>query len=263
MDYLDLLNQSCPEFVVEHVLAADPTRERQKMWPKTDANDPDFDPFGRKHGPECHFAVIGYFAKDVGPGSSESWDRGYTGELTQYLKQAPQEIRDDAVLALQRLARSKKPLTIDYFLILRINDLDLRQDLKERYPVLPEPTAVAASRTDRDYLLYLAHLQEPGAFERIAEAMETIKGPQLVLDFLNELFQWKTPGREQIFQRYQDDGRQTSDVNGNPGLAVADWARLFLGLPFYTGPRVHMREDGTPIDFATTPAGRRANVTDL
>ena len=60
IDYIDLLNKSCPEEVVEYVLAADPATIPAMLWPNND-------PFGSDYDNACHSAVIGYYSRGIGP----------------------------------------------------------------------------------------------------------------------------------------------------------------------------------------------------
>lgn len=260
MDYLELLNRNCPENVVEYVLAADPSADPAMLWP-------DGDYFGSGYGNACHSAVIGYYSKGIGPVSSRDWDTAYVqdfmdvilnGDILKKDQRAPDEVRHAFVQALERLAAPGKRLPGGYYSALRYFDLDYRQQLLARYPLPPSPQQVRDEHEHQAYALYLALHREPGSLERLDEALALAKGPSKALDLLNMIFQWKILGAERIFVKYKDDTRATSDVCGDPGLAVMDRARRFLGLPRSTAPRIHMDENGQPIPFETTPKGRAA-----
>ncbi|MFC3527834.1 hypothetical protein ACFOMH_06560 [Paracoccus mangrovi] len=260
IDYIDLLNKSCPEEVVEYVLAADPATIPAMLWPNND-------PFGSDYDNACHSAVIGYYSRGIGPNSSWDWDTAYvqdfmdvvlTGDILKKDERAPDEVRQAFARALERLAATDKPLPGGYYNALRHFNLDYRRQLLARYPVPPSPQQVLDEQSDQAYALYLARYQEPGSLERLDQAVALAKGPSAALNLLNEIFRQKIPGAERIFVKYKDDARATSDVCGNPGLAVMDRARLYIGLPRSKAPRIHMDENGQPIPFETTPKGRAA-----
>lgn len=260
MDYVEILHRDCPAEVVEYALAANPSADPAMLWPGGDY-------FGSDYGTACHSAVIGYYSKGVGPASSRDWDTAYVqdfmnvilkGDVLKQDEPAPGQVRADFAAALERLAAPGKRLPGGYYGALRHFNLDFRVSLRARYPVPPTPQQVLDERQYQAYALYLALHREPGSLERLDQALALIKGPSKTLDLLNEIFQWKIPGAERIFEKYKDDARATSDVCGDPGLAVMDWARMFLGLPRSNALRIHMDEDGQPIPFATTPKGRAA-----
>ena len=112
IDYIDLLNKSCPEEVVEYVLAADPATIPAMLWPNND-------PFGSDYDNACHSAVIGYYSRGIGPNSSWDWDTAYvqdfmdvvlTGDILKKDERAPDEVRQAFARALERLAATDKRL---------------------------------------------------------------------------------------------------------------------------------------------------------
>lgn len=260
IDYIDLLNKSCPEEVVEYVLAADPLKVPAALWPNNDS-------FGGDYDNACHSAVIGYYSRGIGPASSRDWDTAYVqdfmhvifmGDVLKKDEPAPKEVRADFAGALERLAAPGKQLPGGYYDALKYFDLDYRQQLLARYPVPPTPQQVLEEQPLQAYALYLARYQESGSLERLDQAVALARGPSAALHLLNEIYLAKIPGAERIYEKYKDDARATSDVCGDPGLAVMDWARLYLGLPRSTAPRIHMDESGQLIPFETTPKGRAA-----
>lgn len=264
MDYLELLNQSCPAEVVEYAVAADPSSELGALWPGNDYA-------GSAYGTACHSAVIGYYSAGIGPASSRDWDTAYVqdfmtvilrGDILKQDEPAPDQVKADFIAALERLAAPGKRLPGGYYGALQHFNLDFRAQLKVRYPQPPSPQQVLDEHEYKAYALYLALHRDPGSLERLDQAIALAKGPSKVLDLLNELFQWHIPGAERIFLKYKDDPRATSDVCGNPGTAVRDRARQFLGLPRSTAPRQHMDENGVPIPFERTPKGRAAERQD-
>lgn len=260
MDYVEILNRNCPQEVVEYVLAADPSADPASLWPGGDY-------FGSSYDNACHSAVIGYYSKGVGAASSQGWDTAYVqdfmhvillGDILKRDDPAPEEVRQTFAQTLERLAAPGKGLPGGYYNALKYFNLDYRQQLLARYPVPPTPQQVLDEQPLQAYALYLARYQDPGSLERLNQAVALARGPSAALHLLNEIFLAKIPGAERIYENYKDDARATSDVCGDPGLAVMDRARLYLGLPRSTKPRIHMDENGQLIPFETTPKGRAA-----
>lgn len=250
---IDHMIQYCPIEVVEYVSTANPRDPIMTLWPNGDY-------FGDKYDEDCKFAVLDYYSDGIGQYSNKNWDSAYMQLALDYIDKVPPPLAEKIHNAMRRLISSDKLLLGWFFAILHREhpDLDMRNELHERFVEMPTAEEIESESNSEkeEYLLYLALWGDQAAFKEIEKTIANMKAPGKVLSYLEVLYMLDIPGREKIFRTYINDGRSTSDVNGNIGLAVADWARVFLGMPRYTGKRIHLNAAGEVVEYKDTPAGQ-------
>ncbi len=239
MDYTELVLEQCPEVVAEYVTSVDPDGLAPTLWPNDDFQGDDY-------SLACRLAVAGYVSPTIKDGSNSYWVAGFVRLVRHIYGDAPEPIQQDLRNSLARIAASGKPIPGGFFATLRRYRIDIRDAFLARHPVLPLVQTMIDDIATRQYVMYRASFDEPDAFARTVEMFDAVKGPGLMSKLFINIHDWRIPHREKIYMRFKDDGRRTSDVNGDPGLIVATYPRIYLGLPRYTGPTVHMDEEGRP-----------------
>ena len=243
VDFLELMRTECSREVIEFQINQDKGPGYMQYWPDPEDTTGRFQPAG------CRIAVLGYQSAQITGAEDERWIDDFMREAWGFYEKSPPEVQDAFISAIRSLLTSarRRPVGLQEFLA-RVK-VDLRPELSVLYPQMPTVEQAQAEGAYEAQLFYLVYWHEPGALQRLEELIATSPGPERTMDLLREIDGWNLPGREKILQNYINDGRQVRDVNGNPGVAVADQARVILGMfgDHYNGPKQLTDEQGRPI----------------
>ena len=78
------------------------------------------------------------------------------------------------------------------------------------------------------YFLYLASLDEPGAYEALAAKLASTKSGNDLVNLLTSLAELRTPMSKEIIGRYAKDTRRDDDPDGGTGRMVAETVKWLL-----------------------------------
>lgn len=141
------------------------------------------------------------------------------------------EMLDAEQKAIIRAAFRRLPynpaISFNYFMALRLAGIDVRSDLRGRVAV---DWSFASPRRDAqtwDHYLYLASLNEPGAWEALADKIAATTSGNDVALLLESLAELPNPEVDEIIGRYVTDKRTADGVEG-PAMSIAKNAELLL-----------------------------------
>ncbi len=156
---------------------------------------------------------------------------GAAATLSRFL---PSDARADIKAAYLRFGYHES-IHAPYFLGLRANHIDIRPQLRGK---VVEDWRFEQPRRDAEtwhYYLYLASLDEPGAYRRLAEKIATTASGNDVTNLLTSLAELGSEPAREILLRYASDPRRADGPDG-PAMPVSATVALLLTRHFAARP---------------------------
>ncbi len=240
MDYVDLLKDQCPPAIVQYVLNSDLSLGRTRPWPEVGFGKPDVTA-------GCRIAALLYrssvLPRDVGYRIADY----VIADTLIYYDQISAADRPTLLGALRKLAQEEE-LPFGFYSMITRNRIDVRDVLQRRFLTLPAPENATPKENSEAfaYLQYLVAMGNETVLPRMIEALKIEPAPGWVMMHLDRMEQLRLPQSDQILREFIDDRRQALSVFGDPGVVIANFARLRLNLPPLEGPFIPLDNLGNP-----------------
>lgn len=223
MDFDALLQNACPAEYVALARAEDLSRFPQNnvlgtVWAQSGT-----------WRPACINALIVWFAPRVNASTHDQQLRDWLGYLAGYEGRLPDDLHPVVRDALLRIGYDRR-LAKPYFDALIVHRINIREELSAR--VLPDwtfgrPVSQDGSDHTWHYFRYLAVMQEPGAYQALADKVAATRNANAVMMFLDSLAKLRSPQARAILEVYRDDPRQILTASG-VAEPLADSVRVML-----------------------------------
>lgn len=149
-----------------------------------------------------------------------------------YLKQGAKE----AVRAAYLRFPYDSSISMGYFNGLRYNNIDIREHLQGKIPLnwsFVHPRDADAETWD--YYLYLASLEQPGAYDALAAKIAQTEDGNDVTNLIQSLADLKTEQTKNILLKYKQDERHAEGPHG-PAMKIGETVSIILDTFFRQVP---------------------------
>lgn len=214
---MELNNINCPPAVIEYV---------QTVNLSSSKNSSLFSWIATNSPLECQIDSLTTVAKRLNHLSHPQVINDFCSSVATYarlLKPQTKEIIKEAYLRFPY----QKSIALNYFNGLRYNQIDIRPYLKKK---IIEDWSFKQPRLNAEtwhYYLYLASLEEPGAYKALERKLDTTTNGNDATNLIKSLADLKTERTKNILLRYKQDTRH-SDGPVGPGPTIAETVSTLL-----------------------------------
>lgn len=240
MDYIDLLKDQCPPAIVQYVTSSDMVEAYKEPWPNRDFA-------GQNISESCHIAALLYRSSILPANTSDTIADYIVRDAIQYFAKIPTENRPVLASAVQQLAAGER-LPQSFFSFVTQHRIDVRETLLRHFPTLPISEAATPEKNPKSfaYLRYLTAMGDADALANLIEALRLEPNPANVNNQLGQIWMFRMPQADMVFEAFINDTRQSLSPYRTPGIVVANNVRRYLGLPKHEGPYRLLEPNGLP-----------------